>query len=207
MTATIETGDEQIRTMRDLRQAAASWLLGYKSSRSIRDCPDIPRTASGGYDASELLQWARGRWVQRPELSDDDLERVLQCIEWTAPEAARCLLEMLDELRRRFGDGGLLVYLSENMAYLRRLNQEPIATTPPPDTLPYDEERELIEGEIRRRRESWHWERLRIRYVCESCGRMRHGRKWVQAEPGHGVPFVKGTCPACESNRPRHGMR
>lgn len=193
------TADEQIRTLRNLRQTAAAWLLGYKSARSLRDCPDIPRTPSGGYDAAELLAWARRR-QPRPDFSDDDIERTLQVIDWTITDSARCLLDYLTDLQRRFGDGGLLLYLDEMMAVLRRCaHVEPEISPTPPGPMTRAEEYEIITAENRKRLITWHHQRLTIRVVCERCGRVRHGRKWAKAELPDGQPSVNGTCPDCEA--------
>lgn len=193
------TADEQIRVLRDLRQAAAAWLLGYKSARSLRDCPDIPRTPNGGYDAAELLRWARSR-QPRPEFSDGDTERTLQMLEWTTPDSGRALLEYLTDLQRRFGDGGLLAYLDELMHYLRRLAKTEDAISPtPPGPMTRLEENRLIECENQRRLETWHCQRLSVRVICERCGRVRHGRNWRATELPNGSPTLQGTCPDCEA--------
>ncbi|NLF73915.1 MAG: hypothetical protein GX575_33315 [Candidatus Anammoximicrobium sp.] len=193
------TADEQVRMMRNLRQTAAAWLVGFKSARSLRDAPDIPRTPGGGYDAAELVGWARRR-QPRPEFSDDDIERTLQVIDWTITDSARCLLDYLTDLQRRFGDGGLLRYVDEMMAALRRCaHVEPEISTTPPGPMTRLEENRLLETENRRRLEMWHRQRLAVRVVCERCGRVRHGRKWAKAELSDGTPAVNGTCPDCES--------
>jgi|GEM_PF-5255855 len=55
------TAAEQIEAMKELTQSAASWLLGFRSSRSLRDAPDAPRTPSGAYDARALVEWFADR--------------------------------------------------------------------------------------------------------------------------------------------------
>ena len=201
----LTTADEQIKTLRNLRQAAAAWLLGFKSARSLRDAPDAPRTPSGGYDAAELVAWARTR-QPRPEFSDDDIERTLQVIEWTTTDNARCLLDFLTDLQRRFGDGGLLLYVDETMKALRqKTDLEPELTTTPPGPMTRAEEYEIITAENRERLRTWHYQRLAIRIVCERCARVRHGRKWKTTELPDGMPRVNAVCPDCERRRPAVG--
>ena len=196
-----ETADRQIETLKDLRQAAATWLLGYKSSRSVRDLPDIPRTSTGGYNAAELVAWARSR-QQRPNLTDDDVERILQVVGWTIPDDVACLRSFLDDLQSRHGDAGLLVYCDELIKVLRTIPGEAIRETPPPD-LTRAEEYELIQAANRDAREAWYRRRLAYRIVCEKCKRVRHGRRWVQIALADGEPSVRDTCPACEAKRVR----
>jgi hypothetical protein len=197
-----KTASSQIKMLQNLKQSAVTWLLGYASSRSVRDLVDIPRNPDGGYDARALMQWARGRFVQRPELPDDDVERIRQTVEWTTGETEACLLALLDDLRQRFGDGGLLVFISELLAYCRGSNSAPLDDSPLPDSIPHDEARQILAGELKQRRETWFRDRARIRVICDKCGRLRNGRRWLKADPAPGEPSVKGRCPTCLVSHP-----
>ena len=66
------TAQQQIDALKTLTQAAASWLLGYKSSRSLRDAPDAPRNEDGSYNASDLVAW----FVERS--SDDPMAGIVE---------------------------------------------------------------------------------------------------------------------------------
>ena len=47
----------QIESLKSLTPAAASWLLGYRSTTSLRTSATLPRNEDGTYDAAALLAW------------------------------------------------------------------------------------------------------------------------------------------------------
>ncbi len=188
---------DQVEVLRDLRQAAAAYLLDCRP-RTLRDAIDAPRSGDGRYDAQQLVKWAAGR-MERRELPDRDLESLLLAAEAIAvavPSSTGLrIVNILGELRERYGDAGLLVFVDLLLAELTRLAED----HRPPS--PEEVEREKLAA--RRREENARAaEELRITVVCESCERLRQGRKWAKGRiPADHVPCFD-RCPDCEAKEP-----
>lgn len=52
------TTRDQIRTLENVGQGAAAWLLNL-NARRLRERSDIPRAGDGTYNARELLAWSK----------------------------------------------------------------------------------------------------------------------------------------------------
>ena len=164
-------------------------------------CPTFHDRQMGHTTRPNLRPGQRSR-QPRPELSDDDWERVLQIIDHTYPEDVHALGDFLDDFQRRHGDQGLLIFIDELRRCLRRtraLDDEDEIGDEPPAPLTKTEELQLLERENQDRLSTWYRRRLAIRVVCPKCGRVRHGRRWVHADLAEGEPSVRGVCPDCEA--------
>jgi len=190
------TGPQEIAAMETLSQQGAAWLLGI-TGRALRDRPDVPRNADGTYNARQLVEWARGR-VEPPELTDDEVERLL-LIRHFAVDCAMGpqiipVMETLTELQRKYGDRGLAAMAQLLLSMWRveeAIHREYFAE-------PTAAEREQAEAARRRQAmEEAARAELRIAVVCERCKRVRHGRRWLETSPPAGFVTMPDTCPRC----------
>lgn len=187
--------NEQIQCMTTLSQPAAAWLAGL-SGRSLRDAADLRRAADGTYDARDVLAWAARR-IPRPELADNELERLLLVAEHVTPARdvyLDAMVQAMDALNAKYGEQVLLslfdLVLSgwrEQVEDYRRIAADP------------EYQRRTAEAERREAEEEAARTRLEIAVTCEYCNRLRRGRKWVNAKPPQGYATVKWLCPTCEA--------
>jgi len=190
------TGPEQVAAMKSLTQSAAAWLVGV-SPRALRDHPDIRRSGDGTYDATDLLEWVAGR-IPEPALTDEELERVLvasEHFEVVDTLAVGPIIDTLTALKDKYGDPGLIVFVREVMAYFSaRIADFPDQYREPTAA----EMRVKAERHVDQEKRSVAFSRLRITIVCEKCGKLRRGRRWVNQKPPKDHAVVKGVCPKCE---------
>ena len=110
----------QVETMEHLSQASAAWLCGL-SPRTLRDAADLQRAADGSYSGRDVLAWFAGR-IGRPELTDDEWERLTIVAELITPErdAYLCaMMDAIDGLREAHGEAVLLTLLDQVLATSR----------------------------------------------------------------------------------------
>ena len=186
---------EQIKMLRRLSQQAAAKLISV-SPRRLRDELDAPRNDDGSYNAIELVAWHRGR-TDRPELPDEDYERVLVAREHLvggfcglSDYGIAAVFASLDELRHRHGDGVLLMVMDLTI-------QQGLSDAADIEPTPAQA---AAQAEAKRKREAEQAARdaLQIAYVCERCKRLRRGRKWVKTTPATGYLTIYDYCPGCE---------
>ncbi len=185
---------EQVHVVQNLKQQAAAFLAGV-SARTLRDHPQIPRHRDGSYDGRQIVKWAKSR-VAMDDVDDTILERILIAIERIYPDCRAPYVELVDDLVDEYGDLGY-GYLGRALAELWResysFKRDDKYCRPPSDKeldgLNKDERRILIE-----RRACLG---LRIKAVCEKCGKVRHGRKWLTASVPEGFATVIDLCPRC----------
>jgi len=187
------TVEEQISMMEHLKQKPAAWLAGI-SPRSLRDALSVRRNADGTYDARFILQWAAARVPEQANLSDVDLERLLvlaAMISVRTDQQQAAAVELLDGLRAKYGDGALVCFVDLLMEEWR-------AGVELEDNLAVDPEYERRQAEHARRMEEEQQavDELRICVQCD-CGRVRRGRRWVQAVPPAGHKVIVDICPSC----------
>lgn len=193
------TSAEQIAVMERLSQPAAAWLVGV-SARTLRDHA-IPRAEDNRYNAGELLTWAAGR-IPAPEmLTDDEWERLLTIGELYVAEtglAVGPIADFLTELRDKYGDAGLAAFARGLLEYCEsEADAGPERyREPTPGELRAEVERRLQEEQRHRA-----FDRLDIAVVCEGCGRLRRGRRWVKQQPARGFAVVKDACPSCDGRQ------
>jgi len=182
--------------METLSQQGAAWLLGI-TGRALRDRPDVPRSADGTYNARQLVEWARGR-VEPPELTDDEVERLL-LIRHFAVDCAMGpqiipVMETLTELQRKYGDRGLVAMAQLFLSMWRveeAIHREYFAEPTAAELARQETERRQRVMEEAARAE------LRIAVVCERCKKVRHGPRWVEGSPPAGFAAMPDTCPRC----------
>jgi hypothetical protein len=186
--------NEQIQTLTVLLQPAAAWLAGL-SARCLRDAADLRRAADGTYDGRDVVSWAARR-IPRPELTDDELERLTLVAEHITPAADTYLdamVQAMEGLKAKYGEQVLLslfdLVLSgwrEQVEAYRRWEADPLS------------QRQAAELERREAEEEAARIRLDIAVTCEYCSRLRRGPKWVNAKPPRGFAVIKGLCPTRE---------
>ena len=187
-----------VETMRKLQPTSAAWILGYKSSRSIRDLTDVPVNPNGTFDASKLLAWARGSRAEDIELPTDTVDELL-CFFDSIPCGldSKRFLDILDEQISQHGDSGKLAVFDVLVAQLRQWFV----------WFPKDG-RERTEAEIRQSHEESAQEQideikndpgpLRILCTCHDCGSVRRGGKWSEKNKvPSGWRTLGGVCDSC----------
>ena len=187
-----------LATLRRLNQQSAAWLVGV-SARTLRDWVDAPRNDDGSYDGRELVAWAQKR-LPRPDITDQDYERLLVIIDELATSGAGCcsgaaMLDILTELRDVYGENAWLMFVdlliekwSEDFG-----GDKPASYIEPDET----EIRQRVLESIDNKRIQTAHNRLEIAVVCPECGRLRRGRKWVEDSPPSRYAVVGQQCNDC----------
>jgi hypothetical protein len=194
------TAPQQIAMMRKLTQEAATWLVGV-NGRTLRDhSAEIPRDENGRYDGQALVQWASGR-RPRPNLDDNDFERLLLVVDECAGRwedgLAIGLRQVMAHLEEKHGDG-VRVLLADEI--IRVIQSE--AEYWQGDLLLSEPTREQVRDELtRQKRELREFIRefidLKLVVRCDSCRRIRKGRKWIAKDPPKSCTTRPGFCPEC----------
>jgi len=192
------TGPQQIRVLKNLNQQAAAWMLGC-TARALRDWPDAPRNENGTYPARELVEWARDR-VPRPDLSDDDYDRllVIQDVLYNGEPSDGERLSIIDALRalrRKYGENAWLVFVDMLVREWADIDEQFRAeafSVPTETDIRRKVDSEMSGWECRLARDQ-----LRIATVCDYCGKLRRGRHWIKADPPEGYAVQGGGCPTC----------
>jgi|GEM_PF-1144535 len=201
------TATEQIEVMKSLSQQAAGWLVGV-TSRSLRDHPELPRNADGTYNAKELAAAPIASGTL-PEVSADEVEKMLQIGEWLGMASTLdndgsllTVIALMESLRERHGNAGLALFASILLESWRDITSG--WQREPTDT----ELREKLDNEFRDRLDREQKARLRRQFrgsfVCERCRKVRHGREWIKGRAPVGNIEMETICPACCSkSRPK----
>jgi hypothetical protein len=177
-------------------------LLGI-SARTVRDYP-LPRAEDGTYNIRDVIQHCRGR-IARPELPDDDYERVLVLVErfirGLDDGATVGIQRAISDLVEPRGEGALLVFLDEfhkQVADDAGYWQEDLRWDPPTDV----EVREQLERQRKEHAEFVATVRdLKYAILCDKCRKLRRGRNWVKEKPPAGYHVTYGLCPECDGKR------
>lgn len=205
------TGTEQIGAMQALTQQSAAWLVG-QTARTLRDHPGIPRNPSGRYDARDMIKWAAKR-IPEANLSDQEMERALNAAEiiygavhsFGGDRVVVALADYLDGIEAYYGEAGLIVVFREMLREWRiqaDLDRKFIERVTP-DQLRAEIERR-VRDEILSEQRYDAMERLDVAVVCDECGRLRRGQRWIVADPPESVQALKGYCsdyPKCSSKK------
>jgi len=189
------TGTVEIAIMEQLSQQAAAWLIGI-TPRALRD-QDAPRRPDGCYDARSLTEWATSR-ITQVKLTDGELEKLLTVVDSMSGLLTPAMLSDLDELHSKHGVSGwlafLVTFIEESKADIARY---PDATRPKAQ-----EDIDLAVAECHERMEnSIASDALKVATVCEDCGKLRRGRKWVVEDPPADHCVAEWVCPRCEKKR------
>ena len=193
---TAKTAHQQILVLQNLSQAAAAWLVG-TDGRTLRDHAEIPRDEAGKYNAQDLLAWSASR-LPAAELSEDEVERTLTAIDeltYGLEESAHEILERIDELVDRYGEAGMVAFARELVDAIRHIaDMWPLT---PAEHLTASQIRAEVEEETRRQIEQHGLDALDRATICDTCGRLRRGRRWAKTAPPSGFEVRKDTCPDC----------
>jgi hypothetical protein len=200
-------GSEMVEGLKHLPQAAAAWLLGV-APRTLRDMPDAPRSPDRTYDARALVRWylASPDRGPRPEIDEDDLERLLLIAEQTAtgPPSDCHIVAIVDTLRKlseTYGAGFGAVLLD---VLLRTWGET--ADVYRGETDPRASEAEIrraVDREVRARVEQQARDQLEIIVQCEQCRKFRRGRRWTKGNPHPSYEVTFTLCPSCEGRQKR----
>ncbi len=191
----------EVEMLKNLSQQAAAWALGV-TARTLRDHPEIPRTAEGGYDVRDLAKWA----VQhgpRDEITFDDerYEHILTLAEAMLRDLGPHLWQLvalLDNLEDDYGPNGVLSALSlMRDAWGQILGPELEAMRDVPVSM--EDIIEMGRAELRHRQASQAHDLLRIVTRCQECGTVRRGRRWVKDAKTSALWVDMLTlCPECD---------
>jgi len=180
--------------MEKLLQSPAAWLAGI-SPRALRDAIGLERNEDGTYNAQAIMEWASrrvGEHVALPDAAHEQLLVLSGALHLQCDSQQAAALKVLEELRSRHGDGALVCFVDLLMQEWRTAVEfeDDFAVDPEAERQAAEYARQVAED---REAES----ELRIVYQCDSCGRVRRGRKWVMsnAPPKHKV--IGDTCPKC----------
>jgi hypothetical protein len=102
--------------------------------------------------------------------------------------------DCLVDVRARHGEHGLLVFvdlLIDTWAELAKLDRAASG----PATSPQER---LAEWQ-RREQQQLARRELKIAHVCEGCGKVRLGRRWVKGKPRPGYVAMSDLCPECDA--------
>ncbi len=192
------TRTQQIERLKRLGQQAAAWLIGC-TAWALRDWPDAPRNADGTYNGRELVAWARDR-LPRPAMTDDDVERLLVVQErlyggYPSEGETLSIIDTLQDLRARYGESAWLVFVDLLIAEWAELDEPRRAEV---FRVPTEAEiRHRVDQEIANQRANAARGRLQVAAICDYCGKLRRGQRWVKGEPPAGYVSVEGCCPQC----------
>jgi hypothetical protein len=199
-----KTAAGQIAAMRSLRQKSAAWLLGWKSSRPLRDRTAPPQNSDGTYDGQELVAWSRSQLPsQLPALSADDAERAQILADMFVPGFERdvhTVVQFADDIQRRYGAGGLAAVMQVLVDECRAIAR----ITGPPQ--PPEREAEIRERHAQQLAEALAWNSRTLfghSVVCDGCSKLRRGAEWVDAQPHDGHVVRRDLCPKCLSKPTR----
>ncbi|MEX1090674.1 MAG: hypothetical protein WEC36_15790 [Phycisphaeraceae bacterium] len=188
-------GHDQAHAMHALTQGAAACLLGI-SARSLREAIDAPRNADGGYDGPTIVEWWSKCGGQRPANFTDDEAELLALVAddvyaGIGETGAATMARRLGELHDRHGPA-LLHALGE--VVLRQVR----AVAKAAEQFPLDAEAQR-EAQAQAARDDEAAAALRIAVVCERCGRLRRGKRWIKAPVPSGYIRIGGGCPDCDA--------
>lgn len=183
-------GIEQIAEMKRLSQQAGAWLIGL-SARKLRDNTSAPRNDDATYHAQQLLRWAADR-QPRPELSDDDYERLLLVHEHGLhADDPTPAIAIIEDLEHRHGAG---VWLALGDV-IRKAWRESVEANAIVDSPSVRAKRAAFEQQQREQDAA----RAELRIVCKcmDCGKIRRGRKWEKRNVPAAFAALDSYCPDC----------
>lgn len=184
----------ETQMLASLTQAGAAHLLGI-SGRSLRDYVDAPRTDAGGYDGRTLVEWWSKRGQRPATMSDDEAESLAllgdDVYSGISEVGAAAMAARLHELHDRHGadflrELGALV-IAQVEAVAKAAQQFPIDL----------EAQRQAQAQAARQQEAF--AQLRIAIVCETCGRLRRGKRWIKAEVPRDHARIGAGCPDCDA--------
>lgn len=191
----------EIEKLKRLTQQAATWLLGWKDAKSLRDRVDAPRNADGSYDAQALCEWRRG---QVKEIDGDDgefVEKVLVLVDGmsfpdTSDARALSFLDQVRELHRKYGDSFYAMFMREWLAIWADVYEPRRATAfEPVET--EGEIRRRVADELKNQAEARSFVTWNVATQCDDCDAVRFGREWKKQPPPAGKKVQLSKCPAC----------
>ncbi|MBP8130253.1 MAG: hypothetical protein KA184_11805 [Candidatus Hydrogenedentes bacterium] len=191
----------EVEMLKNLSQQAAAWSLGV-TARTLRDHPEIPRTAEGGYDIRDLAKWAVQHGPRDAVAFDDELyERIVTLAEAMLRDLGPHLWQLvalLDNVEDDHGPDGVLSALS--------LMRDAWGEIPGPELEAMRDVPESIEDIIemgrevlRRRQAEKAHDVLRVMTRCQECGAVRRGRRWVKEAKTPALwTDMLTLCPQCD---------
>lgn len=195
--------DQIIRSMQRLPQSVAAWLVNL-SPRALRDHATCPRNDDGTYDAKAVAAWSVGR-RELAELTDEEIEKCY-CISDLLHEASYDLsgsvVRAIRDLEAKYGDRALATFAA---VFMERWSWT--VDHHPEDWRPASSEarREWARRNEEIKREGTERDEatadLRVAFVCDGCGKLRRGRRWIDEEPPAGHIVTDDICPTCTTTQ------
>jgi hypothetical protein len=183
--------------VRRLTQAQAALLLS-RSDRWLRDRPDAPRNDDGTYPGPALIAWFLRVGGELAPLDDDAMETIMRLVEVVGAGVdndtlAGNVAAKFAETRKAHGEAAA-VFFVDLLASAFRAQAE---------AQPKGKEPETFEEWQRQVKEARAYEELRFVMRCETCHRIRHGRRWVEREPPEDHHPLWSTCGKDDCRPPR----
>lgn len=185
---------EERAIMQRLSQQSAAWVAGV-AVRTLRDRTDAPRAHDGSYDAADIVKWSRS-CIDSADLDDADIERMLVIVDDLHPRGYVAAVETLRDILLRYGAAGLSRF-AELLLEEWGATVDESGDTFQPLTADNIAKRALEERE--RLEESAARDRFEVAVVCDECGKLRRGRRWIKSSPPAGFVVDQILCPKCDT--------
>lgn len=185
----------QIAEMQKLSPRAAAWLAGVLASTLRDSVATLPPDDEGNYDARDIVSWSHARKLSA--VTDDELELIHRAVDYyEIHHDSVPLASVVKKMREKYGRGADGWFVDILLS-----NGEAFAPYGPKE-LPLLSDQELLlrakaaYDEERRKRDC---RQLMVSCVCEECGRLRKGNKWIKQNTDPGETVLSGICGDCAS--------
>ena len=184
--------------MQRLPQSVAAWLVGL-TPRALRDHASCPRNDDGTYDAKAVSAWSIGR-RELANLTDEDVEQcycISDLLHEALYESSGPVVRAIRDLELKYGDKALVTFATLFFEEWSRAADFEEGRTPASSKERLEWERR--EEEVRREGAAYEEARdnLLASWVCDQCGKLRRGRRWVDQEPPSSHIVLRDICPVC----------
>ena len=183
--------------LKTLSQQDAAYVAGC-TSRTLRDHPSVPRNPDGRtYDARQIAEWSALR-VGSIALDDEDVERVLVLAAQIEAGIEASLPAVVGLLRGLISLHGpavavlIVQLLVDEWGGLVDTYPDVYAESSAADIRKAEDLARQLDADRRAR------DKLLVAVVCEDCGKLRRGRRWIIQKPPTGYVKQLSQCPACE---------
>ncbi len=187
------SAEKEIAIVKAVHQKTAAFFAGIPISTLRDNSHAITPDEDGRFDLRDVADWKQDRAA---DLSDDDYEKMLRVIEAASFffHNASHTVDYLEALIKKYGNSFCRLFTELLLDDAKKFgNDEPVQRRKPTNA------EFLAMGKAQFREESFDIgkARLEIATVCHSCGKVRHGKKWVKRKPAANHEIEHSVCPAC----------
>ena len=194
-----QRSDEIVKMLQRAPQTVAAWFIGV-TPRALRDNVSCPRNSDGSYDLKEVAEWSHRR-RELADLTDEEVEKVYtisDLLHQASGDMRDSIVQVIIDLQGKYGKKAAETFAQ---AFMDRWCW--VVDAFPDDWRPATSE-ELREQQRRHeesKRKDAEYEQavdeLRVSSVCEKCGKLRRGRRWLDEAPPPDHVVVRDGCPTC----------